>query len=157
MRAIIWLINKIKIGIKYMDKNLLIKLCIFEIVAVILLIIGIHNINNNVNKLFVVIDILAGLCIGMFFGSILKITWQENSKKAIGKKDLIGLIFTVAYYLFIIYRKKLFSNWFIGDTLKTICVWITFGIMMGQDIIHRRNVTRTLKQNIRKYNKDIKK
>ena len=157
MNAIKWLINKIKIGIKYMDKNLLIKLCIFEIVACILLVIGIHNINKNVNKLFVIIDILAGLCIGIFFGSILKISWHENNKKAIGKKDLIGIIFTVVYYLFIIYRRKLFSNWFVGDTLKTIIIWITFGIMMGQDIILRKNVTKVIKENIRKHDKEMKK
>ena len=150
------LMDKIKIGLKYMEKNLLIKLGIFDSVSFILLFIGIYNINNNVNKLFIIIDILAGFWIGIFFGSILKISWHENLKKAIGKKDLLGIILTLIYYLFLVFRKRIFSKWFAGETLKAIIIWITFGIMMGQDIILRKNITKILKKNINKDNKETK-
>ena len=131
---------------RHIDKKLLIKLRMFALIFLIMAGIGVYNVAEGNIRLILALSALGGgILIGLLVGRANNIIWHEEDEKAISKMDLFGIIILVAYILFAIFRKKIFSHWLAGHELSGFIIWFSSGIMLGRLLTLRTMVIKVLR------------
>ena len=128
--------------IKYVDKKVILKYFLLLFFFIIFFITGLFNIIvEETNILLVLAFLVIGISGGLFFGSVQKLTWSEG--KIINKSDIIGGIISTVYYIVVIFHRKLFANWFIGQQVAELSIWFSVGLIMGQFFMLDRKLRKT--------------
>jgi hypothetical protein len=97
-----------------------------------------------------------GFIIGFSAGYIVakrmhKITWDEAADKVVGKMDTIGILILIAYLLFAITRRWIFSHWLEGHALSAFVLSISCGAIISRLWFIRKKIRHTLKRAGRLY------
>jgi hypothetical protein len=121
------------------------RLALFFIVASILLV---YEISLNYIAAYLAIG---GFILGFLIGFIVaermhKITWDAEADKVIGKMDRVGIMILVAYILFAITRRWIFSHWFGGHALTALVLSISCGAIISRLWFIRKKIRQTLKE-----------
>ena len=126
------------------------RLALFFIVVTAILI---YEISKNYIAGYLAVG---GFIIGFSAGYIVakrmhKITWDEAADKVVGKMDTIGILILIAYLLFAITRRWIFSHWLEGHALSAFVLSISCGAIISRLWFIRKKIRNTLKKAGRLY------
>lgn len=62
----------------------------------------------------------------------IKISWDKEASKVVGKMDTIGIVILVVYLLFAITRRWIFSHWLEGHALGAFVLSISCGAIISR-------------------------
>ncbi len=89
---------------------------------------------------------LLGLILGVVVGRHMhQISWDAETSKAITRMDSFGIILLLAYLIFSILRRWIFSHWLQGYTLTAFSLSIGAGGMLGRLFVTRKKIRQILK------------
>jgi len=85
-----------------------------------------------------------GLIIGLIYGNITPIVWDQEYSKVITKLDRTSFLIIIVYILFSISRKYLVRLWIHGPALLAFMFATTAGIMIGRLIVMSLRIQKVL-------------
>ncbi len=130
---------------KHIDKKLVRRMIMFAIILTIMTGVLVYEIFiSNINLLWIIVGIVAGIFIGFIAGRIFTIEWSKEKKVVVGRLDLIGGIVLTLYILVSIGRSWIFAHWFKGMMLTAFTFSFIEGAMIGRLLSMRFNIKRVL-------------
>lgn len=90
---------------------------------------------------------MIGMVIGLLVARRMhNISWNAETSKAVTKMDHLGIIILVAYLLFALSRRWIFSHWLQGYALSVFSLSTAAGGMLGRLWTTRQKIRQILKQ-----------
>lgn len=103
------------------------------IVAFIILVYVVYSaIKNEANPLYVILGLIAGVAIGLFFARMFKISWDTNAQQVVYRMDIIGLILLVFFIIFDFSRVDLVADVISGPSVKPTSFALLAGTFYGR-------------------------
>ncbi len=131
----------------FVHRKLLFRLRRLALIFMIITGVLIYEISHNYIALYLALfGFMTGMVIGLLVARRMhNITWDAASNKAITKMDRVGIFILVAYLLFAISRRWIFSHWLQGYVLSAFSLSVAAGGMLGRFWKTRQKIRQILK------------
>jgi hypothetical protein len=100
---------------------------------------------------------ILGIGIGLLASKRMhNISWDAETSQAITRMDRLGIVILVAYLIFVISRRWIFSHWLHGYGLTAFCLSVGAGGMLGRLYTTRKKIRQVLREEGILKNKEIR-
>lgn len=140
-------LSKSQIARKHVHNRILFQFVVFIALTVILsTVVTIDMLREQMNALWVIGSLIAGVLIGIAAGRIFAIKWHEDTQKVILSLDKLGFLLIVAYAAFRYASDQYLAHILHGQELTIITFTLLAGIMIGRFVGMGNSVIKVLKQ-----------
>src|SRR4051812_12549883 len=116
---------------RFVHRKLLFRLRRMAVFFVIIIGVVVYEVSHNyIAGYLAVAGFAVGIVIGLIAGRRMhRISWDAETSKAVTKMDRVGIFILIAYLLFAIFRRWIFSHWFQGYALTAFSMSVGAGGM----------------------------
>ena len=109
------------------------RLVLFLVIAIGLVAFSIYEVViGDVSWSVTLIAFLLGGVIGVIYGRLVRVHWDESESKIVTRMDTIGFIIIVAYVVLAYFRESLLAHFFAGAALTDVGLTLAGGLLIGR-------------------------
>lgn len=133
---------------KFVHRKLLFRFRRLVVFFIVIVSVVVYEVSHNYIAAYLAVGGLAiGLIIGLVVGKRMHtISWNAETNKAVTRMDRLGTIILVAYLIFAVGRKWIFSHWLSGYALSAFSMSVGAGGMFGRLYALRQRLRQVLKE-----------
>jgi Na+/proline symporter len=133
---------------KYVDDKLLFRFRRLFIFFIIIVAIVVDEVlHNYIAGYLAAAGFILGIVIGLLASRRMhRISWDAEAKQAVTSMDRVGIIILIAYLIFAVTRRWLFSYWLQGYGLTAFSLSIGAGSILGRLYTTRQKIRHLLKK-----------
>lgn len=132
---------------KHVQGKLLFRFRRLVVFFVVIIAIVIDEVSHNyIAGYLAVAGFVAGVCIGLLVSKRMhNINWNVETQKAVTSMDKLGIFILIAYLIFAVTRRWIFSHWLHGYQLTAFSLSFGAGGMLGRLYTTRQRIRQILK------------
>ncbi len=132
---------------KHFNPRLRRSLRIYLIVGfAIMIYVILSTIKNGANPLDVLVGLVVGVVIGIFFARIFKISWDSEAEEVMYRIDAVGIILIVIFIIFDFTRGSIVANFVSGPNVGPTSFAVLAGCFYGRVFGSRRSIITILRE-----------
>lgn len=140
-------LSKTQIARKHVHNRILFQFVVFiALTAVLASVVTIDMLHEQMNALWVIGSLIAGVLMGVAAGRIFAIKWHEDTQKVILSLDKLSFLLILAYAAFRYVSEQFLGHILHGQELTIITFTLLAGIMIGRFVGMGNSVVKILKQ-----------
>ncbi len=133
---------------KYVHGKLLFRFRRLLFFLILIIAIVIDEVSHSYIAAYVAaLGFILGIALGLLAAKRMhNISWDAETNKAVTRMDRLGIIILIAYLIFSISRRGIFSHWLQGYGLTAFSLSIGAGGMLGRLYTTRQKIRQVLKE-----------
>jgi hypothetical protein len=131
----------------HVDKKIKFRLRLYFIISIVMVLVIFYDIFKSIISIqLAMLGIIVGIIIGIISARMSNISWDKDANKIVSSLDRFGIIFSVIYVIFAIFRSKLIGFFVHGPVVGAVSFSVVAGVMIGRVIGTRGKIIKVLKE-----------